>query len=245
MGWAFQSAFALCNLAQVTLYLGLWDESRAYAEEALEQPQAATLGFVVRAARMNLGQVALAQGAWNEARDLLQQAEDDSAGPLQMGRYVQAVRATLDIREGRAASAIERLDPLVAQADPDDNDLGAMLPVLALAHVVNGDIEHGRELARRVLDRMPENALARAEAWPALGLALYRQDRHEEAVEAFREGVELAHRIEYPYAEAMSLALWGREARSRELLEEALQIFRRLGARKDIEQTEGLLAGIE
>jgi hypothetical protein len=46
----------------------------------------------------------------------------------------------------------------------------------------------------------------------------------------------------YPYAEATTLALWGTEEDSRERLEEALVLFRRLGARKDIEAVERYLA---
>lgn len=245
MGRAFESTFALVNLAQVTFYLGDWQASWEYAQRALDQAEALVLGFATRAARMNLGQLAAARGEWEEARQLLEHAVQDQSGPLHMGRYSGSGLARLEIKEGYASSAIARLERLIAETDPADADMGVMLPVLALALAISGDGKRGEEVARDALTHNAENALACVEAWPALGVALARQGRHEEAAEAFRTGRDLAHSMAYPYAEATVLAWWGREEHSRERLEEALEIFRRLGARKDVEEVEGLLAGGE
>jgi hypothetical protein len=67
---------------------------------------------------------------------------------------------------------------------------------------------------------------------------LRRLEPQQEAAAVLEEGLELARSLPYPYAEARILAELDR-------LEEALAIFRRLGARKDIERTEQELAALE
>ena len=63
------------------------------------------------------------------------------------------------------------------------------------------------------------------------------------------EGLALARSMPYPYAEArllhvhgQLLAVQGEPELARKRLEAALAIFRRLGARKDLERTEQLVA---
>jgi hypothetical protein len=69
-----------------------------------------------------------------------------------------------------------------------------------------------------------------------------------EAQAALEEDLALVRPMPYPYAEARLLQVYGMlyiqkgdTAQARERLEAALAIFRRLGARKDVEQTEQLL----
>ncbi len=238
IGWVFESNFALCNLAQIHLYLGNWETAQTYAEQGLSAGEAHGMGFVARTARMNLGQLALARGDWKEARRLLQHAADDTSGPLQVGRYAQRGLAQLDLKEGVPQRALDRLRPIVESSDPNDIDTVFLLPVLARALVETGDSSAGEQATRKVLDGAPENALACVDAWPALGLALSRQGRQQEAAAAFQQGVTLARQMQYPYVEATTLAAWGTEEPSPERLEEALDIFRRLGAQRDIAAIE-------
>jgi hypothetical protein len=78
-----------------------------------------------------------------------------------------------------------------------------------------------------------------------------RQGRWEEATAAAEAGLALTRSLPYPYVEARTL--WahgllhvqkGEPEPAREELEAALAIFRRLGARKDIERTEQLLTAL-
>ncbi len=62
------------------------------------------------------------------------------------------------------------------------------------------------------------------------GMVSVRQERWEAAERAFEEGLSLARSTPFPYAEARMPEQMGR-------LEEALAIFQRLGAQKDIERT--------
>jgi hypothetical protein len=76
-----------------------------------------------------------------------------------------------------------------------------------------------------------------------------RQGHWEEATSALDEGLVLARAMPYPYAEGRLMHAYGQlhlqkgEPRpARERLEEALAVFRHLGARKDIERVEQAIA---
>ena len=82
-------------------------------------------------------------------------------------------------------------------------------------------------------------------------MALVRQGRRPEAARSFEEGVTLARRMPYPYAEARALHEWaamdaasGDGAQARARLQQALAIFTHLGARKDVERTTEALAAL-
>jgi tetratricopeptide (TPR) repeat protein len=80
-------------------------------------------------------------------------------------------------------------------------------------------------------------------------MVLTRQERWADAERSFGEAVSLATSMPYPYAEAWALYEWGMlhaargdREQAQHRLHEALEIFRRLGARKDAERTEEALA---
>jgi hypothetical protein len=87
------------------------------------------------------------------------------------------------------------------------------------------------------------------EALRVQAMVFTRQHRWLAAARSLEVGLTLAERMPYPYAEARLLHVYGemharkgeREA-ARERLEAALAIFRRLGARKDVERVEQALA---
>lgn len=74
---------------------------------------------------------------------------------------------------------------------------------------------------------------------------LTQQGNSEEAESKFAEAISMARSMPYPYAEAVALLEYGLLDIARgqpnqgwERLREASAIFRRLGARKDLERTE-------
>ena len=82
----------------------------------------------------------------------------------------------------------------------------------------------------------------------AQGMALARQHRWEDAENVFAEAVSLGRQMHFPEGEAEALYAYGlmylqkgQPAMARKRLEEALAIFRRLGARAYIERTEQAL----
>jgi hypothetical protein len=73
------------------------------------------------------------------------------------------------------------------------------------------------------------------EALRVQGMVLQRQGRDAEAAAALKEGVALARELPIPYAEARILEQSGQA-------KEALEILRRLGAKKDVERIEQALS---
>jgi tetratricopeptide (TPR) repeat protein len=125
------------------------------------------------------------------------------------------------------------------------------LPGLAWAQLELGETSEAAALATQVVGYAREAGelllLARV-SW-LQALAASRQGRWEEATAAAEEGLALARSLPYPYMEARILHVYGElhvqkgeQEQAREKLEAALAIFRRLGARKDSERIEQLLA---
>jgi predicted nucleotidyltransferase len=93
--------------------------------------------------------------------------------------------------------------------------------------------------------------LVLVEALRVQALIALRQEQWGEAARSLEDGVALVRSMPYPYAEARLLDVYGRlhtqkgepEA-ARERLEGALAIFRRLGARTDVERTEQAIADL-
>jgi len=97
----------------------------------------------------------------------------------------------------------------------------------------SGLLSRAAELGVRAVERARKTGeiLALVDALRVLGMVLVQQGQLEEAGMVFDEGLALARSLPYPYAEARILVEMG-------ALDEALAIFRRLGAVKDIERIQ-------
>ena len=90
--------------------------------------------------------------------------------------------------------------------------------------------------------------MALAHAIVVRGRVMVAQERWEAARHDLEEGARLAHDMPYPHLEARALyergimhGEKGEPHQARERLEEALDIFRSLGARPGVERTEHAL----
>jgi tetratricopeptide (TPR) repeat protein len=129
----------------------------------------------------------------------------------------------------------------------------AILPMLAWAHLELGEVAQARDVVEQAIRRSrPENfRRVLVEALRVQAMVAMRLGQWDEAERAVEEGLSLARSMAYPYAEARLLHLAGQlrahleqpEA-AREQLEAALAIFQRLGARKDVERIESLVAAL-
>ena len=128
-----------------------------------------------------------------------------------------------------------------------------LLTVLAWAYLELEELDRAEEAAARGLTIAEERhvRLYMPDVLRVQGMILTRQERWEEAGNAFEEAVSLARSMPYPYAEARALfehglmrSQKGEQQPGRERMEEALAIFQRLGARKDVEQAERALAAL-
>jgi hypothetical protein len=117
-----------------------------------------------------------------------------------------------------------------------------------MGHVAVAEEMVGQAVARV---RSQGHRLALVNALWVQAMIATRQGRWEDAELALEEGLSLARRMLYPYAEGRLLHVYGQmhvakgePGPARERLEAALAIFRRLGARKDAECIEGTLTAL-
>jgi tetratricopeptide (TPR) repeat protein len=244
-----QTAFILGNLGTMLVTLGDWEGAGEYLERTI-----ALLGNerMARAAAplSYLGQLAFYQGKWEEARQWLGDAlaVAQRTGDRQALEQTQALLAELDVLVGRPEEATHRVEEL---ASAEDVHL-VVPPVLAWALLEAGEVERADEVVSNAVRRARagQERFYLLEALRVQGMVWMHQDRCEEAESAFQEGLELARSLPYPYAEGRVLYEMGvlerqrgEPERAQERLDEALAIFRKLGAGKDIERTEHVLAG--
>ena len=242
------TAFILGNLGSLLTILGDWQGAGEHLERAMailggERKASATLPL------SNRGVLALYQGKWEEAERYLGETlvVAQQIGDRQGLENAQTPLAELDVLAGRPQEAIRRLEELAAAEDVSLQ----VFPPLAWALLEAEAVERAEEVVTEAIRRAraQKRRFHLLEALRVLGMVYVRQERFEEAGRAFQEGLELARSLPFPYAEARILYHLGLLERQRgeleraqERLEEALAIFRRLGAGKDVERTEHALA---
>ncbi|MBV9280060.1 MAG: tetratricopeptide repeat protein [Chloroflexi bacterium] len=248
-------AVTLSNLAWLARCRGDWEEARTQADRGMDLMRSAgDRGQVFPL--IQLGELALWEGDWEEASRLLEECIAVAApqNDLQILRSAHGVLARRDLLEGHPGAALGRLEPLLDRPGLEEHDVTSLLPTLAWAHLARGagqeDLQRAEGLAAEAVRRATaqQNRLALAEALRVQGMVLARQGQWEKAERSFGEAVSLAGSMPYPYAEAWALYEWGMmhaargdREKARNRLREALEFFRRLGARKDVERTEHAL----
>jgi hypothetical protein len=143
----------------------------------------------------------------------------------------------VDLEMGRADEHIARLVPLLEHSDGPQGDMSFLLPTLASAYLMRGELDRADEIAAKSV------ALCRAttmRAWLIQALevqALVRafQGRLAECDPLLIEALKLARAIPYAYGEGIVLhtagmiaAMQGDTPRARENFQAALAIFDRL-----------------
>jgi adenylate cyclase len=228
--------FSLSNLSEILLTLGGWQEAREYLERAEEVLVALpSANYTAQYIPCILGGVLLATGDWEGAERELQRALGmaETTGDRQALEGIHIRLAELDLLRGDPDAAITRLQPLAGQIG------GSQVLIectLAWAWLEQGDVTRARELAAGAVTRgrLQGEVLALVDALRVRGMVLRTAVGEEEAKAILEEGLTLDRSLPYPYAEARCLVELGR-------LEEALVIFQRLGAKKDVEQIEDML----
>jgi tetratricopeptide (TPR) repeat protein len=247
-------AISMVFRAGLLFMKGDWSRARADMEQAMTllRPVGATLWSPYPL--IELGRLCLAEGDWPAVASYLQEASTQAERhrDLQALRLASTRLAELDVLEGRADAAIARLVPLLDRPGLEEADVTFFLPVLAWAHLEADDVAQAADAVAQALARMrPENMRAfLVDALRVQAMVAIQQEQWEEAASTLEEGITIAREMPYPYAEARLLHVHGEmhlrkgdPATALERLEAALAIFRRLGARKDVEQVEQKLAG--
>ncbi len=242
---------ATVRLVAVAFFEGDWGQARRDLErlEPLPERMVQQAGLL-----LERGRLCLAEGKWEEAACYLEECSAFARhSNLVQERVVQSYLAERDLLEGRPEMARARLLPLLDREEgvQEREVTGYVLPVLAWAYLELGEVEQAAETIAAGIARARalEYRLTLVGALRVQALIALRQGDLHTAEQALEEGLTLARAMPYPHGEGRLLAVYGRlhlargaVTSARERLQAALAIFQRLGARKDVEQTEQLLA---
>lgn len=262
-----RAGFSMCQVAEDLFYLGDWNQAADWYLRARDVLQPLGPSSYAPYPSIGLARLRLAQGALKEGSRLLEEgmAIAQGTGDAQAMEKARWCLVERDLLLGKPKVVLGRLQAIQKEFRERSVDLGVErapgeaprqeTPLydlfLSWARVQLG--QHGEALGVTAggivrLAARNEN-LDLADLLRVRGMALAGARRWDEAEETFRESASLAATILYPYAEARALAEWGRMLlvagapdRARQRLEQALAIFRRLGARGDVTTTEHALA---
>lgn len=248
-----ETAFVVAQVADTMFTQGEWEQAEARIKEAIAITRSTETFWKAAYPPLTLGEICLAEGRLEEARASLEEcvAIASRSRDLQGLRHAHSLLAERDLMEGQADAARARLEPLLEEGGAD---VTAMLPILAMAHMARGDVARADEIVTGAIARARAQGSrpTLADALRVKALVLARQEDQQAALRTLEEGLSLARAIRYPYAEARMLyeygvvhAQQGQLEAARERLEEALAIFRRLGARPYIDRTEQRLAEVK
>jgi tetratricopeptide (TPR) repeat protein len=182
------------------------------------------------------------------ARDMVHLSDDsDESWWRRHGEHSLALR---DLLEGHPDHALARLEPLLVSAKLDIQEQALFLPAFAEAYLEAGNLHQAQHVLDRLLalqgpamrGMLPDALRVHAKLLLAGGDAT-------EAEAVLNDLLDLTRSMPYPFAEAQALAEYSRlEAKrdrplaARERLEEAITIYRRLGAQPFVDQTQRALA---
>jgi tetratricopeptide (TPR) repeat protein len=231
-------------------YMGAWGAARRDYEQAVAICREVGPFWGSVYPFLDLGRLCLAEGAWSEASLHLEECERllRSSADFNARMEVATVLAERDILEGHPDAAQALLAPLL---DGREHEVKCFLqPRMAWALLAMGKVEEAAEIAGQVSVQAQGEGryLALIDALRILGLVRIRQARWQDADSVLQDGLSLARRLHYPYAEARFLQAYGellvqirQHGPARERLEAALILFQRLGARQDASWTAQLL----
>jgi tetratricopeptide (TPR) repeat protein len=253
LGAPYWIATQLGMLGYLHFHMGRWDAARQSLDRSLDIGRETS---VAAGTLLGLGSLRMATGAREEAARALDEAITLSAGSgdYQVLRKVSRARAELDLLQGHAEVARARLEPLLDRPGLEEFDVTEFLPELAWAYLELGHLDQAQQTVVQALRRAraEQLRLILVDALRVQAMVAMRREQWEEATSALEEGITMAREMPYPYAEARLLHIYGQmhlqkgETESaHERLGAALVIFRRLGARKDVEGVEQDLATLE
>jgi tetratricopeptide (TPR) repeat protein len=235
-------AFLTSSHGDNAFLLGDWLAARKNFERAVAIVREMGSSWVTAYPLMSLGQLNLAEGQDAAAAQLLDEAlacaERDQ--DLQALRCAQAVLAERDLINGAAASALQRVLPFCSPSMAAEKDSVALLPLLGWARLSMGDLAGAAAALNQCMRQAKTtgNRLVIVDALLAQARLSLRLAEWPQAVKALKDALACARTMEYPYAEAKALFIYGqlcatRGARdhARDQYERALAICRRLGER--------------
>jgi tetratricopeptide (TPR) repeat protein len=241
--------YTLSLLVTMEFLVGDWVAARRHAERVIAiADRVPREGWRMAMGITCLGKIALYQGSVVEGErhllDVLARRDDP-----ELASDAAAGLADHDLFAGRAEAALSRVASF-----PRSGSLRDLhhLDVLARAHLALGNASEAEAILTAWILQCRDGDRARyIDALWSLGTVQAAGERWAEADASFSEAVALAREMPYPFAGARALYHWGlgfghrhRGDEARERLNEALAIFRRLGATPYVGRAEQALTDI-
>ena len=126
-----------------------------------------------------IGEPAAAQEALERSVDL---------DPFDVDAWVTLGQVRMQM--GRAEDALVAFENALEQRE---GDIDALLGVVSAALVI-GDLQLAEDIARRAVDMVPDDP----ESHHSLGVTLQERGRHDEAIDAFEDALDLAESLQLP-----------------------------------------------
>jgi tetratricopeptide (TPR) repeat protein/transcriptional regulator with XRE-family HTH domain len=246
------------RLGWIAFLSGEWAAARRDFEQAVTAGREVGPFWGSVFAPLGLGALCLTEGAQAEAAQhleecerLLRAGEEANTGLRITGQRVTCVLAERDLLAGKPHLARVRLAPWLNPDTPMEEDVTQSLPLMAWALLELNELDNAAEAAWQAVACAREQGrqVLLVDALRVAAMVAARQGRWATAEDALAEGLSLARRLGYPCGEARLLLVsgelsvqMGQSEPAREHLEAARAIFARLGARKDLERAEQLLA---
>jgi tetratricopeptide (TPR) repeat protein len=239
-------SWASCYMGDVAFVSGEWPEARRFYEQSANLARSTVPRFYSHAL-LHLGELSLLEGMSEQATEDIEHGLAVAEGCSEVAGIRKAHRllAEQDLAAGDAERALARLQPLLAGLGPEAPHAFPP-PILAEAYLGIGDVARADAVVTERIERFRRQRRGRSLThWlRTQGKLRVQQERLDEAQEAYAEAASLARTIPYPYAEAAALhesailrMRQGEAKQARKHLEEAVAIFRHVGARPNTEQT--------
>jgi tetratricopeptide (TPR) repeat protein len=254
MGDRSRIAFASFVRGWVGYWSGDWDGAHADFERSLELYRDVGAGEHAMIPMLGVGMVRMGRGDWEAGAKYLEKhiAIGHRTGDLKWVHWAQILLAERDIQEGRAQAAQTRLKEALELPGLTEIDKAEVRVAVAWALLDLGDEVQAAELVERALRQvqLQGNHRVSVEALRVQGMVRARQGRWEDTSHSFESVLALSSDTVFPYPRARALyeygAALGRQGEkelARARLTEALIIFQRLDASRDVERTRKALAG--
>ncbi|MDQ2744083.1 MAG: hypothetical protein M3Z66_17560, partial [Chloroflexota bacterium] len=224
--------------------IGEWELARADLLQSVSISERGERSWITPYALYGLASLSFAAGdvatASHHAESCISMAED--GGDVRMTWAALSLLAQCDISEGRHRRARRRLRRALRGAGIATGDRVLLLTILAEAHLRLGELSKAEPTIEQALAeaRSCHDTPTLIEALRIHGLVAGRSQHLEEARDSLDEALVLVESIPNPYAKARVLETWGAiesehgdQSRAREQLQQAAEIFHRLGARRD------------